>query len=102
MARRDSLEGVGHIPSAYSKAKKNAAKTTKERHGSDFYKRIGRMGGRTRGRGYFGYLKDTNPALLKEISKRASEKGRRVSGELREFKRAIAQSLAEDQNRGQG
>lgn len=102
MARRNSLEGVGHIPSAYTKARKNAAKTTREKHGSDFYQRIGRMGGRTRGRGYFGYLKDTNPVLLKEISKRAGEKGRRTRGELREFKQAVAESLAKDQDRGEG
>nr|DAX72327.1 MAG TPA: hypothetical protein [Caudoviricetes sp.] len=73
--------------------------TIKERYGSDFFKRIGRMGGRRRGRGYFGYLKDTNPELLKKISKRGSEKGHRVQGELREFKRAIAKSLAENQDR---
>lgn len=73
--------------------------TIKEKYGSDFFKRIGRVGGRRRGRGYFGYLKDTNPELLKKISKRGSEKGHRVKGELREFKRAIAKSLAENQDR---
>ena len=74
--------------------------TIKEKYGSDFFKRIGRMGGRKRGRGYFGYLKDTNPEALKELSRRASAKGRRAQGELREFKRAIAKSLAENQDRG--
>lgn len=55
-------------------AAKKAQKTREERHGTDFNKRIGGMGARLGTRGYFGKLKDTDPAKLKEISQAASQK----------------------------
>lgn len=57
-----------------SESNKRAVQTRKERHGSDFYKRITSLGGKQRTRGYFGYLKDTNPQALRELSKDAAAK----------------------------
>ena len=57
-----------------------AAATNKERHGKDFYREIGRKGGKN-GTGHVGFavLKERNPKLFKEISARnsRSQKGTR-------------------------
>lgn len=50
---------------------KQAAKTNKEKYGSDFYARIGQIGGRNGHTGGFA----SNP----ELAKRAGQKGGKVS-----------------------
>lgn len=50
---------------------KQAAKTNKKKYGSDFYARIGRIGGRNGHTGGFA----ANP----ELAKRAGQKGGKVS-----------------------
>jgi len=47
---------------------------TKERHGSDFYKRAGAIGGRSKSRGYFGWLKDNDPEKFADLHQRAVRK----------------------------
>jgi len=55
-----------------SAAGKKAAQTRKERYGSDIHARIGRLGGNSRTRGYFGKLKDEGKTdELKKISEEA-------------------------------
>ncbi len=55
-----------------SAANKKAAKTRKEVHGIDDHARAGAIGGRARGRGYFGKLKDEgNEEELRALSKKA-------------------------------
>lgn len=41
-----------------SVANKKGAKTSKEKHGTDWHSRIGTRGGSVRTRGYLGHLKD--------------------------------------------
>lgn len=50
---------------------KKAAKTNKELHGSDFYKRIGSKGGQSSNKGGFG--------ANRELAKSAGAKGGRIS-----------------------
>lgn len=40
----------------------------------DKYRRAGAMGGKRRTRGYFGYLKDTDPEKFKKLQKAAVSK----------------------------
>ena len=55
-----------------SAAGKKAAQTRKERYGSDIHARVGRLGGNSRTRGYFGKLKDEGKTdELKKISEEA-------------------------------
>ena len=50
---------------------KKTAKTIKEKHGADFYKRIGRIGGRNGHTGGF--------AANRELARKAGAKGGRIS-----------------------
>jgi hypothetical protein len=57
-----------------SAASKQGAKTQKEKYGSDFHARNGSAGGKHRGRGYFGQLKDEGKTKeLKDLSHQANE-----------------------------
>ena len=63
-----------------SAANKKAAKTRKEKHGTDDHARAGAIGGRRRTRGYFGKLKDEgNDTELKRLSKQAQEARKKKS-----------------------
>jgi hypothetical protein len=46
---------------------KKAAVTTRKKLGTKRFNEIRVKGGKTRGRGYFGYLKEHNPAKLRQI-----------------------------------
>lgn len=57
-----------------SAASKKSAETAKEKYGSDFHARNGADGGKYRGRGYFGHLKDEGKTEeLKALSHQAHE-----------------------------
>lgn len=63
-----------------SAAGKKAAQTRKERYGSDIHARVGRLGGNSRTRGYFGKLKDEGKTdELKKISEEAIKAKRQKS-----------------------
>jgi hypothetical protein len=49
-------------------------KKIKEKYGNDFYNNIGTVGGRKRTRGYFGYLKDTDPEKFAEFEEEQRRK----------------------------
>lgn len=71
-----------------SAATKAAVKTTKERHGDDFYRRAGSLGDHSRNRGYFGKLKDEGRVKeLKEITRKGSEKSNFIQKVRREIRR---------------
>lgn len=53
---------------------KKAAKTTRERHGDDFFKNIGRQGGRA-SYGMKGFA--LNPELAREAGRKGGQKSRR-------------------------
>lgn len=67
-------------------------KRKKEKYGADFHKRAGALGGSRRTRGYFGYLKDTDPQKFAEIQKAAQTKAaaanRKKAAERRRTNRA--------------
>ena len=63
-----------------SVAGKKAAQTRKERYGSDIHARVGRLGGNSRTRGYFGKLKDEGKTdEIKKISEEAVKAKRQKS-----------------------
>lgn len=52
-----------------------------EKHGPDFFKRIGAIGGSKRKRGYFGRLKDEGRLdELKAITSKAAQKSNEIQG----------------------
>lgn len=75
-----------------SEGAKKGAQTKKEKYGTDFHSRAGRMGARLGTPGYFGHLKATDPEKLKQISTDAAHKSaeakraRKESAELRNDK----------------
>lgn len=84
--RRDKLGRL--IPSFdRSAANKKGAVTKKEKHGDDFYPRIGGDGGRSRSdnkRGYFGLLKDQGKTEeLKDLAHRGAIKSNEIQAEKR-------------------
>lgn len=84
--RRDKLGRI--IPKFdRSAANKKGAETKKERHGEDFYPRIGSDGGRSRSerkRGYFGILKDQGKTEeLKDLAHRGAVKSNQIQAERR-------------------
>jgi hypothetical protein len=64
-------------------ANRKAQQTREERHGTDFNKRIAPSGGRHRGRGYFGYLRDTDPEKLRDITSAAGQKSAKTRSKKR-------------------
>lgn len=75
MERRDKLGR--RIPVFdRSAANKKAAATRKKNEGLDVHSKQGSRGGKRHARGYFGYLKDTNPEALTELSRKAAERRR--------------------------
>lgn len=72
-------------PEQYAKR----TKRTKERHGEDVYRKNGTKGGKKSTRGYFGYLKDTDPEKLAQIATPAGLKG----GQATAAKRRAAKLL---------
>lgn len=72
--RRDKL---GRKIPVYDRAAVEARK--KEKYGEDFHRRIGTMGGKQRTRGYFGYLKDTNPEEFKKFEAEQHKKAAKVN-----------------------
>lgn len=51
-------------------------KKSKEKHGSDIFRKSGALGGKHRGRGYFGKLKAEDPEKFAELHQRAVAKAR--------------------------
>jgi len=59
-----------------------ASVTNKSRHGEDFYRRIGKLGGKVPSRGGFAYLAEHDPEKLKMLSAQGGSKSRRgISGQ---------------------
>lgn len=57
-----------------SAAGRKAAATRKKNEGQNVFSKKTSRGGKKRTRGYFGYLKDTDPQKLKELSTQAAER----------------------------
>lgn len=58
---------------------RQSAKTNKERHGEDFYKRIGAIGGKRSNTGGYAYAKARgNMDLIRESGRKGGLRSRRV------------------------
>lgn len=69
--RRDSL---GRRIGIYDTAART--KKTKEKHGSDIFRKSGAVGGKHHGRGYLGKLKAEDPDKFAEVQKQATTNAR--------------------------
>lgn len=72
----DKLDKLGRKIPVFdrSAAGKKAAATRKLNEGQNVHTKDGTLGGQKKTRGYFGYLKDTDPEKLKRLSQEAAER----------------------------